>query len=109
MGDSKPILEGIAWTDSIDIFSDRYTGNVSYDSKNVNVDSVQQEQKDQVFTYVNMFNTKRQDKNIGTSREMKCKKDNGVGANLISLNDYKKANPSEFDEPENSFAGYSHD
>ena len=36
------VFEGIAWTDSIDIFSDSDTGNLNYDSKDAHVDSVHQ-------------------------------------------------------------------
>ena len=79
------------------------------DAKNVNVDSVHQKQKSQAFTYVNMVPTNRQGKNSGPSREMKCKIDTVVGANLMSLDDYKKVNLSEFDESGYSLAQYSHD
>ena len=56
-----------------------------------------------------MLPTNRKGKNTGPSRAMKCNIDTGAGANLISLDDYKKVNPSEFDESGNSLAGYSHD
>ena len=75
------------------------------------MESVKQKQKSQTFTYVNMFPTNRQDRNTGPSREMKYKIDNEAAAeaNLMPLDDYKKVNPSEFDESGNSLAGYSHD
>ena len=41
----KQVFEGIALTGSIDILSDNDTCNVSYASKNVNMNSVQQNQK----------------------------------------------------------------
>ena len=56
-----------------------------------------------------MFPTNRQGINTGPSREMKCKIDIGEGANMISLDDYKKVNPSEFHESGNYLAGYSHE
>ena len=99
------MFEGIAWTGSKDIFSDSVTGNVNYDSKNVNVDSVQQKPKVR-HSHVNMFPTNRQAKNTGPSIKMKCKIDTGAGANLMSLDDYKKVNSSESG---NSLAAYSHD
>ena len=37
-------------------------------------------------------------KNTGPPREMKCKTDIGAGSNLMSPDDYKKVNPSEFDQ-----------
>ena len=40
---------------------------------------------------------------------MKCKTDTAAGANLMSLDDYKKVNHSEFDESGNSVVGYSCD
>ena len=82
-------------------FSDNDTCNVSYDSKNVNVDNVQQKQKIR-------HSTNRQNKNTGPSREMMFKIDTGAGANLISVDDYSKVNPSDIDESGNSLAGCSH-
>ena len=48
------VFEGIAWRDSIDIFSKSDTCNASHDSKSVNV---QQMQKSEAFTNVNMLST----------------------------------------------------
>ena len=102
------MFEGIAWTDSIDIFPDT-SGNINSQSKDVQVDNVYQKQKSQAFTFVNMYPTNLQGKNTGPAQQFKCKIDSGAGANLMSLDDYKKVNPSEFDEAGNSLAGFSND
>ena len=95
---ANQVFEGIAWAGSTDIFSDNDTVYLSYDSKNVNVGSVQQKQKCQAFTYCNTFPNSKQGKITGLYRVIKCKIDTGPEANLTSLGDYKKVNPSEFDE-----------
>ena len=46
---ANQVFEGITWRGLTDIFSDSDICNVSYDSKNVNVDSVHQKQKSQAF------------------------------------------------------------
>ena len=101
-------MEGIAWTDSIDIFPDT-SGNINSHSKDVQVNNVYQKQKSQAFTYVNMYPTSVQDKNTGPVKQVKCKIDSGAGANVMSLDNYKKVNPSKFDEAGNSLAGFSND
>ena len=55
------MFEGIAWTDSIDIFPDT-SGNINSQSKDVQVDNVYQKQKSQAFTFVNMYPTNLQEK-----------------------------------------------
>ena len=102
------MFEGIAWTDSIDIFPD-ISGNIKYHSKDVQVDNVCQKQKSQVFTYVNIYPTSVQGKNAGPAKQVKCKIDSGAGANVMSLDDYKNVKPSEFDEAGNSLVGFSND
>ena len=42
---ANQVFEGIAWKDSIVIFSDSDTCNVSYGSKNVNLDNIQKTEK----------------------------------------------------------------
>ena len=91
------MFEGIAWTDSINIFPDT-TGNINSHSKHVHVDNVYQKQKSQAFTFINIYPTSLQGKNTGPAKQVKCKIDSGAGANVMSLNDYKKVNPSDFDE-----------
>ena len=93
------MFEGIAWTDSIDIFPDT-SGNTNSQSKNVQVYNVYQKQKSQAFTFVNMYPTSLQGKNTGPAQQFKCKIDSGAGANAMSLDDNKKVNPSEFDRQE---------
>ena len=56
-----------------------------------------------------MYSTSVQGKNTGPAKQVKCKIDSGAGANLMSLNDYQKVNPSQFDEAGNSLAGFSDD
>ena len=102
------IFEGIAGTDSTDIFPDT-SGKINSHAKDVQVDNVYQKQKSQAFTFVNMYPTSLQGKNTGLAQQFKCKIDSGPGANLMSLDDYKKVNPSEFDEAGNSLAGFSND
>ena len=50
-----------------------------------------------------------QGKNTGPAKQVKCKTDSGAGANVMSLDDYTKVNPSEFDEAGNSLVGFSND
>ena len=50
-----------------------------------------------------------QRKNTGRAKQVKCKIDSGEGANVMSLDDYKKVNPSGFDKAGNSLAGFSND
>ena len=102
------MFEGIAWTDSIDIFPDT-SGNINSHSKDVQVDNVYQNQKSQAFTFINKHPTSLQGKNTGPVQQFKCKIDSGAGANVMSLDDYKKVNPSEFDEAGNSLVGFSND
>ena len=102
------MFEGVAWTDSIDIFPDT-SGNIDSHSKDVQVDNVYQKQKSQAFTFVSVYPTSVQGKNTGPAQQFKCKIDSGAAANVMSLNDYKKVNPSEFDEAGNSLAGFSND
>ena len=102
------MFEGIAWTDSIDIFPDT-SGNINSQYKDVQVDNVYQKQKSQAFTFVNMYPTSLQGKNTGPAQQFKCKIDSGAGASVMSLDDYKKVNPSEFDEAGNSLVGFSND
>ena len=102
------IFEGIAWTDSTDIFPDT-SGNTNNHSRDVQVDNVYQKQKSQAITYINIYPTSLQGKNTGPAQQFKCKIDSGAGANVLSLDDYKKANPSEFDEAGNSLVVLSKD
>ena len=44
-----------------------------------------------------------------SAQQFKCRIDSGSGANVMSLDDYKKVNPSEFDEVGNSLVGFSND
>ena len=53
------MFEGIAWTDSIDIFPDT-SGNINSHSKDVQVDNVYQKQKNQAFTFFNIYPTSLQ-------------------------------------------------
>ena len=46
---------------------------------------------------------------ISPSQQFKCKIDSGAGANVMSVDDYKKVNPSVFDEAGNSLVGFSND
>ena len=87
------MFEAIAWTDSIDILPDT-SGSINSQSKDVQVDNVYQKQKIQAFTFINMYPTNLQGRNIGPAKQVKCKIDSGAGANLMSLDDYKKVNPS---------------
>ena len=64
------------------------------------MDNVYQRKKSQAFTYVNMYLTSSHGRNTGSVQQVKCKIDTGAGANVMSLDDYKKVNPSEFDEAE---------
>ena len=102
------MFEGIAWTDSIDIFPDT-SGNINSHSKDVWVDNVYQKQKSQAFTFINIYQTSLQGKNTGPAQQFKCKIDTGAGANVMSLDDYKEVNPSEFDDAGNSLVGFSND
>ena len=56
-----------------------------------------------------MYPTSLQGKNAGSAKQVKCKIDSGAGANVMSLDDSKKVNPSEFDEAGNSLVGFSND
>ena len=105
---ANKLFDGVVWTDSIDIFPD-ISGTINYHSSNVQVDNVCQKQKSQAFIFVNMYPTSVQGKNTGPAKQVKCKIDSGAGANLTSLDDYKKVNPSEFDEVGISLAGFSND
>ena len=87
------MFECIAWTDSTDIFPDT-SGNINSHSKDVQADNVYQKQKNQAFTFINIYPTSLQGKNTGPSHQFKCKIDTGAGANVMSLDDYKKVNPS---------------
>ena len=58
---------------------------------------------------LNIYPTSLQGKNTGPAQQFKCKIDTGARANVMSLDDYKKVNPSEFDEAENSLVGFSND
>ena len=58
------MFEGIARTDSIDIFPDT-SGNINSHSKDVQVDNVYQKQKSQEFTFINIYPTSLQGKNTG--------------------------------------------
>ena len=49
-----------------------------------------------------MYPTSVEGKNTGPAKQVKCKIDSGAGANVMSLDDYKKVNPSKFDEAGNS-------
>ena len=55
------MFEGIAWTDSIDIYPDT-SGNINSHSKDVEVDNVYQKQKSQAFTFINRYPTSLQGK-----------------------------------------------
>ena len=57
------------------------------------MDNFYQKQKSQVFTYVNIYPTSLQGRNIGQARQVKCKTDSGAGANVMSLGDHKRWNP----------------
>ena len=102
------MFEGIAWTDSIDIFLDT-SGNINSHSKDVQVDNVYQKQKSPAFTFINIYPTSLQGKNTRPAQQFKCKIDTGAGANVMSLDDYKKVDPSEFEEAGNSLVGFSND
>ena len=56
-----------------------------------------------------MYPTSVQGKNTGPAKQVKCKIDSGAGTNVMSLDDYKKVNPSEFDEAGNSLVGFSNE
>ena len=86
------MFEGITWTDSIEIFPDT-SGNISSHSKDVHVDNFYQKQKSQAFTFINIYPTSLQGKNTGPAQQFKCKIDSGAGANVMSLDDYKKGEP----------------
>ena len=86
------MFDSIAWTDSIDIFPNT-SGNIISHTKDVQVDNVYQKQKSQAFTFVNMYPASLQGKNTGPAQHFKCKIDSGAGANVISLDDYKKLIP----------------
>ena len=66
-------------------------------------------QKSQAFTYINIYQTSLQGKNTGPGQQAKCKIDSGAGANVMSLDDYKKVNPLEFEEAGNSLVGFHND
>ena len=102
------MFEGTAWTDSIDIFPDT-SGNIDSHSKDVQVDNVYQKKKSQAFTFINKYPTSLQGKNTSPALQVKCKIDSEAGANVMSFDDYKKVNPSEFDETGNSLVGFSND
>ena len=89
---ANKLFEGIAWADSIDILPDTL-GNMNNHSRDVQVDNVYQKQKNQAFTYINIYPTSLQGKNSGPAQQVKCKIDSGAGANVMSLDDYKKVNP----------------
>ena len=105
---ANKLFDGIIWTDSIAIFPD-ISGTINYHSRDVQVGNVCHKQQSQAFTYVNMYPTSVQDKNTGPIKQVKCKIDSGASANVMSLGDYKKLNPLEFDEVGNSLAGFSND
>ena len=94
------MFEGIAWTDSIDIFPDT-SGNINSHSKDVQVDNVYQKQKS--------YPSSLQGENTGPVQQFKCKTDSEAGANVMSLDDYKKVKPLEFDEAGNSLVWFSND
>ena len=71
------------------------------------MDNVYQKQKGQPFTFINIYPTSLQGKNTGPAQQFKCKIDSRAGANVMSLDDYKKVNPSKFDEAGNSLVGFS--
>ena len=84
------------------IFFPDTSGNINSHSKDIQVDNVYQKQKSQAFTFINIYPTRLQGKNTGPAQQVKCKIDSGAGANVMSLDDYKKVNHSEFDEAGNS-------
>ena len=102
------MFEAIAWTHSIDIFLDT-SGNINDHSSNVQVGDVYQKQRIQTFTYISIYPTTLQGRNTGPAQQVKWKIESGAGANVMSLDDYKKANPSEFDNAGNSLVGFSND
>ena len=102
------LSEDIAQTDSIDIFPDT-SGNINNHARDVQVDNVYQEQKSQAFTYITIYPISLQGRNTGPAWQVKCRIDSGAGANVISLDDYKKVNPSAFDDAGNSLVGSSND
>ena len=108
METANKLFDGIAWTDSTDIFPD-ISGTINYHSRDVQVDNVCQNQESQAFIYVNMYPTSLLGTNTGPAKQVKCKIDSGAAANVMSLDDYKKVNPSEFDVAGNSLVGFSND
>ena len=86
---ANKLFEGIAWTDSIEIFP-ATSGNINNHSRDVQMDNVYQKQKSQAFTYVNIFPTSLQGRNIGPVQQVKCKIENRAGPNLMSLDNYKR-------------------
>ena len=104
------MAESIAWTDSIVIFPDT-SGNINSHSMDMQMDIVYQikTQKSQAFTFINIYPTSLQDKNTGPAQQVKCKIDSGAGANVMSLDVYKKVNSSKFDAAGNSLVGFRND
>ena len=76
------MFEGIAWTDSTDIFPDT-SGNINSHSKDEQVDNVYQKQKSQAFSFINIYPTSLQGKNTGPAKQFKCKIDSVARANVM--------------------------
>ena len=85
------------------------SGNISSHSKDAQVDNIYQKRKTRhshSLTYIQLV---CRVKNTGPAQQFKYKIDTGAGANVMSLDDYKKVYPSEFDEAGNSLIGFSND
>ena len=84
---ANKLLEGTAWTVSIDVFPET-PGNINYHSWDVQVDNTYQKQKSQAVTYINIYPNSLQGRNTGSAQQVKCKMDSGARANVMSLDDY---------------------
>ena len=92
---------------TIDIYAN--TNGPRYDSKDIQIHNVLQKSKTQAFTRIKMYPTSKEGKVTGQAQEIKCKLDTGPDANVVSLKDYKRINPSEFDSSGNSIVGFQDD
>ena len=82
---------------------------LSQDSRNIQIDELHQTTKSQAFVCADMYPTDRKGICTGPAKQVKCKVDCSVMANIMPLGIFKMLNPSEFDKDDNFISGFNRD
>ena len=90
-------FDNVAWIDSIDVTYDTATQQVIYGYTVTVIDNIQQRERSQAFTRINMCTEDTNGKLNGPPIEVKRKIKTGAGANIMPLYVFRKLYPAMFD------------